>query len=83
MRDMKREPILKTTLLEAVRRAVRQSPLPRAVICRAAGIHEAALSRFVSAGLGLSVRTLDRLVDVLELKLVPRRKARRQKRKAR
>lgn len=73
---MERQPIPKRSLVHGLRRAVRQSPLCPAAICRAAGIHDAALSRFLSAGTGLSVRSLDRLADVLELQLRARPKRR-------
>ena len=69
---MKRKPILKIKLADAIREAVRRSALSHAEICRTSGIDEAAFSRFLSSSKGISLAGLDRLVDVLGLRLVAR-----------
>lgn len=57
-------------LSEAVRRAIRDYDGPRASICRAAGINEGLLSHFVAGHKGLSLASLDRLTDVLGLRIM-------------
>lgn len=57
-------------LSDAVRRAVRDCDGPRAAICRAAGINEGLLSHFLAGQKGLSLASLDRLADVLGLRIV-------------
>ena len=62
-------------LSDAIRQAVRDSELSRAAICRAAKIDEGLLSHFMAGRKGLSVASLDRLADVLELQVVSRAKS--------
>jgi len=57
-------------LSDAVRRAVREYAGPRAAICRAARINEGLLSHFMAGQKGLSLASLDRLADVLGLRIV-------------
>lgn len=57
-------------LSDAVRRAVRDYDGPRAAICRAALINEGLLSHFMAGQKGLSLASLDRLTDVLGLRIV-------------
>ena len=61
------------------RQAVNDRDGARAPLCRAAGIHEAALSRFMTGERGLSVPSLDALAGALGLQLVLRPKRRPKK----
>ena len=66
----------KLTLSDDLRRRIETSPLSRAGICRAIGLDQAVLSRFMRGKSGLSLKTVDRLADLLGLHLVgPGRKA--------
>jgi len=55
---------------DRVRRAVADSGLSNCQICRAAGLNEAILSRFMAGTRGLSLATLDALAPVLGLQIV-------------
>ena len=55
---------------DQIRKVVRASGLTQQEIAQAAGIDEAALSRFVHDRRGLSFAALERLVDVLLLKVI-------------
>jgi transcriptional regulator with XRE-family HTH domain len=57
---------------DRVRRAVADSGLSNCQICRAAGLNEAVLSRFMAGTRGLSLATLDALAPVLGLEVVAR-----------
>jgi len=59
---------------DVVRRAVADCGLSNCQICRAAGLNEAILSRFMARTRGLSLATLDALAPVLELEVVARGK---------
>lgn len=61
----------------AVRRAIEASSLSRYAICKAAGIDQAAMSRFMAGKSGLTTASLDALADVLGLEIVIRRKRRK------
>ena len=68
-------------LSEQIRWAVDASGMSRYAICKATGIHQAAMSRFMAGTVGLSMANLDALADLLELDVLtrgrkPRRKAR-------
>ena len=56
-------------LSDQVREAVDASGLSRYRICKEADIAQAAMSRFMSGQGGLSMAALDRLGEVLELKI--------------
>jgi len=62
----------KVKLSDQIRAAVDGSGLSRRQICRATGIDEGAMSRFMAGRVGLSLATLDRLADVLRLRVVAR-----------
>jgi len=55
-----------------IRRAIEASGVTRARLCRAAGIEEAAMSRFCRGLSGLTLASVERLADVLGLDLVQR-----------
>ncbi len=57
-------------LSNQIRQAVVACGVTRYSISKATGISESALSRFVSGERGLSLGTLDRLADFLELSIV-------------
>ena len=54
----------------AVRQAIQASGLSRYAICKAAGIDQAAMSRFMSGASGLTTASLDALAEVLGLRVV-------------
>jgi transcriptional regulator with XRE-family HTH domain len=65
-------------LTDQVRRAVNDSPLSRYAICKAAGIDQAVMSRFMAGKAGLSLKSLDALAEVLGLELkLKKRKGKR------
>ena len=61
---------------DQLRQAIRASDLSRYAICKATGIDQSSMSKFLSRKGGFSVPTLDKLVKFLDLELTPRRKAR-------
>lgn len=61
-------------LSDQIRRAVDASGMSRYAICKAVGINQAALSRFMSGKVGLQLSTLDALADMLKLELIPLQK---------
>ena len=62
-------------LSDQFRRAVDASGMTRYRIAKELGIAESTMSRFMSGDRGLSLEYLDRLAELLDLKLVlPRRK---------
>ena len=60
-------------LSNQIRRAVAASGLTRYRISKITGIDQAVLSRFMAGKVGLSMSTLDRLADALELDVVARK----------
>jgi len=54
---------------DQLRRAVQQSDLTRYQISKQTGIDQSILSRFVNRGAGLSMESVDKLVDCLGLRL--------------
>jgi transcriptional regulator with XRE-family HTH domain len=56
-------------LSEQIRRAVDVSGLTRYRICKELGIAESTLSRFMSGQGGLSMEYLDRLAELLDLRI--------------
>lgn len=57
-------------LSEQIRRAVEESGLSRFRICKATGIDQAAMSRFMNRTRGLQMDNLDALADVLRLDIL-------------
>jgi len=55
---------------DVVRRAVADSGLCNSQVCRAAGLNEAVLSRFMAGTRNLTLTTLDALAPVLGLRIV-------------
>ena len=60
-------------LSEQVRRAVAESGMSRYAICKAIGMHESVMSRFMNGKGGLQQDSLDALADLLELDIVARK----------
>jgi len=76
MRDMSGE---RLKLSDQLRRAVDESGLSRYRICAEIGLAQSILSRFMSGKGGLSLATIDRLADLLELSITTaRRRSKRQ-----
>ena len=55
---------------EQLRQAIERSGMSRYAIGQAAGIDKATMSRFMAGKVGLSLESIDKIVDVLRLKLV-------------
>ena len=62
----------RTKLSDQVRNAVNASGGSRYAICKAGGIDQSTISRFMAGKIGLSWQTLDALADVLGLDVVAR-----------
>ena len=61
---------------DQLRQAIRASDLSRYAICKATGIDQGSMSKFMLRKGGFSVPSLDKLAKFLDLELTPRRKAR-------
>jgi transcriptional regulator with XRE-family HTH domain len=61
---------------EQLRQAIREGGFSQAALARETGLSEGQISRFLKGERGLSLESIDRLMDVLELEIVirPRRK---------
>lgn len=59
---------------DQVRDAVDASGMSRYAICKAIGLNQGAMSRFMAGNGGLSMDTLDRLAELLGLRIVAERK---------
>jgi len=57
------------TFTEELRQAIRRSGKSQYRICKETGISEGQLSRFVHGKVGLSLSSIDRLCECLELRL--------------
>ena len=64
----------RTKLDDTLRRKIDESGMSRYAICKATGIAEASMSRFMSGQLGLSMDAIDALMEYFDLELVPKRK---------
>ncbi|MGP0064162.1 MAG: helix-turn-helix domain-containing protein [Isosphaeraceae bacterium] len=64
---------------ERLRQSIQEGSLSQAELARGTGLSEGQISRFLSGERGLSLESIDKLLDVLELEIVirPRRKARK------
>ena len=60
-------------LSEQVKQAVEESGITRYAICKAIGMHESVMSRFMNGKGGLQQDSLDALADLLELDIVARK----------
>lgn len=58
------------TLSDQLRAAIEVSEYSMLGLCRETGIDRAAMSRFVNGKAGLRLETIDRIVEVLGLRLV-------------
>jgi transcriptional regulator with XRE-family HTH domain len=59
----------KVPLSDQLRAAVENSGLTRYRICQETGIDKGSMSRFMSGAAGLSFESLDRLADLLDLRI--------------
>ena len=57
-----------------LRRAIIESGLSRYAVSVRSGVDQATLSRFIAGKRGLNLDSIDKLVDVLDLEVRPRRK---------
>ncbi|TWU17621.1 helix-turn-helix domain-containing protein [Bythopirellula polymerisocia] len=62
------------SISDQLKAAIRKSENSRYAICQATGVDEAALSRFLNEERGLSLATVDKLADFLNLELVERKR---------
>ncbi len=60
---------------EQLRQAIERSDKTRYRISLETDIAQSILSRFVNQGAGLSMESVDRLVECLDLKIVPRKQS--------
>ena len=67
-------------MLDTLRCAVRESDLPQAEIARRLDVSPALICKFLSGETDMGAVSLDKLADVLGLRLVPARKRRSTKR---
>ena len=58
------------SLGDQIRQAVKDAPMSRNALCKAAGIDKGSFSRFMARKVGLSIPTLDALAEVLRLDVV-------------
>jgi transcriptional regulator with XRE-family HTH domain len=59
---------------DQIREAVDASGMSRYAICKAIGLNQGAMSRFMSGKSGMSMAALDRLAELLGLRVVARRR---------
>ena len=61
---------------EQLKKAIQEGRLSQAALARGTGLSEGQISRFLRGERGLSLESIDKLLDVLELEIVirPRRK---------
>ena len=66
-------------VLDEIRKTIRQSETSRYAISKAIGISEAQLSRLMAGKSGLSIDSLERICEFLDLEIViqPKRRRRR------
>lgn len=61
------------TVTEQLRKAIEKSPLSRYAICKATGIDQSRMSKFMAGG-KLTMEQCDSVCEVLKLKLSPKGK---------
>jgi predicted transcriptional regulator len=59
---------------DQLRRAVRESEATRYALSKTTGISQAVLCRFVAGTAGMSLDSIDRLMDALNLEIRPRKR---------
>jgi hypothetical protein len=64
----------RTKLSDQVRQAIEECGETRYAICKATGLDNATLCRFISGERGLSMNALDTVAEYLELDIVRRRR---------
>lgn len=74
MANMATKKIKRLKLTDQIRQALESCGETRYAICKATGLDNATLCRFVSGERGLSMEALDTLAEYLELDIVSRRK---------
>ena len=57
---------------EQLRQAIEQSGMSHYAICKAAGLDQAAMSRFMSGKSGLATSSVDKLAALFNLELKPK-----------
>ena len=62
---------------DQLRRAVRESEATRYALSKTTGISQAVLCRFVAGTAGMSLDSIDKLVDALNLEIRPRKRGRK------
>jgi transcriptional regulator with XRE-family HTH domain len=62
---------------DQLRRAIDESGMSRYAICKAIGVHQSTMSKFMSGKGGMSIQALDRLGDLLGLRLTAKTPKRR------
>ena len=65
------------TFADQLREAIRACGESRYALAKRTGISQAVLSRFMAGKAGLGLESINTLMDVLELEVRPRRKARK------
>lgn len=68
-------------LSEQVRRAIKASGMSRYAICKAIGMDQAIMSRFMNGKGGLQQDSLDAIADVLKLNIFTQKDCERKERK--
>ncbi len=66
---------MSNALTDQIREAVKHSELTHYEICRRTGINKASMSRFVNGHGGLSLAHLDKLAELLGLRIATTRRA--------
>ena len=62
---------------DQLRRAVRESEATRYALSKTTGISQAVLCRFVAGTSGMSLESIDKLMDALNLEIRPRKRGRK------
>ena len=62
---------------DQLRRAVRESEATRYALSKTTGIDQAVLCRFVGGTAGMSLESIDKLMDALNLEIRPRKRGRK------